>query len=191
MTFPSAVQRYREMAYCPRCGHAYHSADFHAIECLFLCAACGFDFYQNPVPAAVAVVTDAMQPGSVLMLKRSTPPGKGLWCVPGGFVRYGEAPEEAARREAHEEIGAEIDTDSVLCASLVDYAYRGRQICIVEIAYLARLKSSGAKLLSTTREAAALKFVRVGDLLTTPELLAFPEQASVLRALLARQASTR
>jgi ADP-ribose pyrophosphatase YjhB (NUDIX family) len=40
-------------------------------------------------------------------LRRGFDPGAGLWTFPGGFVDLGESVEDAARREAHEEL--EID----------------------------------------------------------------------------------
>ena len=39
---------------------------------------------------------------------RGFEPGKGLWTFPGGFVDLGESVEDAARREAQEEIRAEV-----------------------------------------------------------------------------------
>jgi 8-oxo-dGTP diphosphatase len=190
--FPSITvvpQRYRDFAYCPCCGHSFQKADFHAADCLYLCSTCGFDFYQNPLPSAVVVIPDPERPNSVLVLKRGTQPGFGLWCVPGGFIKYGEPPTEAAAREAHEETRTEVEIGSVLYAGLVDYNYRGRQICIIEIAYLARLRGSAAALADVSDEASEMRFVPVDELLAAPERLAFSEQAEVLRAYQSRLAS--
>jgi 8-oxo-dGTP pyrophosphatase MutT (NUDIX family) len=56
--------------------------------------------------------------GKVLILKRA--PTKAFlpncWDLPGGHVRAGESLEAALRREAREEIGAEIDTLHALIA---------------------------------------------------------------------------
>jgi ADP-ribose pyrophosphatase YjhB (NUDIX family) len=41
----------------------------------------------------------------VLLVKRSVEPQKGFWCLPGGFMELGEAPEKAALRELKEETG--------------------------------------------------------------------------------------
>lgn len=51
---------------------------------------------------AVAVRDDA-----ILLIRRGTPPGQGLWSVPGGRVQRGETLAEAARREMWEETGLE------------------------------------------------------------------------------------
>lgn len=186
LTFPADRQRYRDIAFCPRCGHPFQGGDFHAAECLYLCSACSFDFYQNPLPASVVVLPDPEHPATVLMLKRSTMPGIGLWCVPGGFIKYGETPVAAAAREAHEETGSEVDIGSVLRAGLVDYSYRGRQICIVEIAFLAQLRGTADAVAAASGEASELRFLPLAQLLAAPELLAFPEQAEVLRTYQSR-----
>lgn len=181
--FPAASQRYGEFRFCPRCGGRFADGDFDAAACLFTCRGCGFDFYQNPVPAAVVALEHPGEPGSFLMLRRRTKPGVGLWCVPGGFIGYGELPEEAAAREVREEVGVEARIEGVIRAGLVDYTYRGRQICIVEIAFRAvpagPLPARGA----ATSEASEIAFLRLEQILADPARLAFPEQAEIFRCL--------
>ncbi|MBS1791162.1 MAG: NUDIX domain-containing protein [Acidobacteria bacterium] len=53
-----------------------------------------------------AVVTDAT--GRVLLLEHRFRPGTG-WGIPGGFIKPGEQPETAIRRELREEIGLEVE----------------------------------------------------------------------------------
>ena len=189
--FPAATQRYHDIKFCPRCGQDYGTADFNHSEYYFLCRACSFDFYQNPLPAAVVVVPHPHHVESVLVLKRRTAPSIGRWCVPGGFLRYGETPDAAAQREVREEVGAEVEIGPILRAGLVDYAYRGRQICILEIAYLARLIGAPPAADHVTNEAAELSFYPLAALLATPEILAFPEQIEVVRAFLVHLAGLR
>ncbi|MGD9954061.1 MAG: NUDIX domain-containing protein [Burkholderiales bacterium] len=177
--------RYREYRHCPRCGAPFRAEDFHEAECLFLCAGCGLDFYQNPLPAAVLALTHPERPGALLFLKRSTPPGIGRWCVPGGFIRYGELPAAAAAREAREEVGVEAEIGPILRAGLVDYLYRGRRLCIVEIAFLARPAGPLPAATLVTPEASEIAWLEAAEVLAKPESLAFPEQAGILRAFLA------
>lgn len=176
------VQRYREIGFCPRCGAAYRPEDFHPDDCVFVCPACTFDFYQNPLPSAVVVLVHPVQADALLIMKRRTPPGVGTWCVPGGFIRYGESPEAAAAREVREEVGIDARIGPVLRVGLLDYPYRGRQLCVLEVAYLARLSGPFPAAGLATSEASEIVFRPVGEVLDTPGMLAFPEQAEVLRA---------
>jgi 8-oxo-dGTP diphosphatase len=58
-----------------------------------------------PKPAVGAVV---IHEGKVLLVKRSNPPQKDLWAIPGGSVQFGETLQTAAEREIREETGLTI-----------------------------------------------------------------------------------
>ena len=179
--FPPETQRYCEFRHCPRCGAAFGTGDFRRAACLYLCCRCGFDFYQNPLPAAVAVVVHPDRADALLLLKRRTAPRIGAWCVPGGFITYGEDPVDAAAREVREETGIDAQIGHILQAVLVDYTYRGRQVCVLEIGYLARVRGELPPASRVTEEASEMRFVPVDDVLNNPEMLAFPEQLSLMR----------
>ncbi|MEA2030612.1 MAG: NUDIX hydrolase [candidate division Zixibacteria bacterium] len=66
---------------------------------------CDFVFYQNPIPAAGAII---VQDDKILLVKRAAPPRVGMWCIPAGFMEWGEHPTETARRELKEETGLDI-----------------------------------------------------------------------------------
>jgi len=66
------------------------------------CPRCGWTFYGNPVPAAVALVTRG---GRLLLTRRARPPYAATWDLPGGFLEAGEHPEACLRRELREELG--------------------------------------------------------------------------------------
>jgi len=52
--------------------------------------------------------------GKVLLIKRGNEPNKGLWSIPGGIVKLGESPEEAAIREFKEETGLDAIIENLL-----------------------------------------------------------------------------
>lgn len=74
-----------------------------------------------------------------LLLRRPTPPYRGRWALPGGFVRLGEALDDAARRE----LQAQTDVHDVYLEQLYTFGAprrdpRGR---VVSVAYFALVAS--------------------------------------------------
>ena len=56
----------------------------------------------------VGVGAIVIRNGRILLIKRGSSPGKGLWAPPGGLVELGETVREAAEREILEETGITI-----------------------------------------------------------------------------------
>ncbi|CAA9285517.1 MAG: hypothetical protein AVDCRST_MAG77-4242 [uncultured Chloroflexi bacterium] len=69
-----------------------------------------------PVRPWVGVGVVVVRDGKVLLIQRGRDPGRGLWAVPGGMVDLGETCEEAARREAKEETGLDVEVGEVFWA---------------------------------------------------------------------------
>lgn len=70
------------------------------------CPSCGEKVkeYRNPFPTVDLIIE---VPPGIVLVKRAKDPK--LWALPGGFCEYGESLEDAARREAEEETGLEVE----------------------------------------------------------------------------------
>jgi 8-oxo-dGTP diphosphatase len=65
----------------------------------------GREYRELPRVGVGAIV---IRNGCILLVKRGSSPGKGLWAPPGGLVELGETIREAAEREILEETGITI-----------------------------------------------------------------------------------
>lgn len=98
--------------YCPRCGEDLVVAPAYDGKARPTCEACGFIYFADPKVTAGVLVEDAR--GRVLLGRRSVDPRMSYWAIPSGYVDYGEAPDEAARRELHEETGLDVELTGLL-----------------------------------------------------------------------------
>jgi len=87
--------------FCPLCGTRMVRRDDHG-QTRPTCPACGYIHYRNPVPASGVILQG---PRGVLLVQRRYDPRAGDWCLPAGFMEYGESPERCAVRELFEETG--------------------------------------------------------------------------------------
>lgn len=65
----------------------------------------GREYRELPRVGVGAIV---IREGRILLVKRASSPGKGLWAIPGGLVELGETVREAAERELLEETGVKV-----------------------------------------------------------------------------------
>jgi 8-oxo-dGTP diphosphatase len=95
--------------YCPRCGAKMieKTVDHKKRK---VCPVCKFVYYHNPVPAAGVVIE---KEGKILLVKRKYEPYKGDWCLPAGFMEYGESPEQCAIRETKEELNVDVELEGL------------------------------------------------------------------------------
>ena len=78
---------------------------------------------------------------SILLVRRGVPPFKGLWALPGGFLRNGETLEDCASRELKEETG--LTANALLPVGVFSAPGRDPRGWIVSEAFLS-IVSAGA-----------------------------------------------
>lgn len=98
------------IVYCPYCTQKLDYRELGGKERPF-CPQCDTGFFQDPKLAVAVVIEDQ---GKVALQRRTIDPGAGLWTFPSGFVDRGEPVEEAAIREAWEEVGVRVRLDRLL-----------------------------------------------------------------------------
>lgn len=117
-----------EIRYCSACGNDITRGippDDHAER--FHCASCGHVEYNNPIPLVLCLLHTS---DKVLMIRRAIPPYVDSWAPPGGYIEQGESIDDAAVREIREEVGIEIDPESLMPYSIVSIPTIN-QICII------------------------------------------------------------
>jgi ADP-ribose pyrophosphatase YjhB (NUDIX family) len=161
--------------YCVRCGSVLETRVIEGRE-LRACPNDDFVLWRDPkVTSAVVVEVD----GGVVLGRRAIEPGRGLWCLPGGFVNDDEHPADAAMRECMEEISAAVELTSLIG---VYHVPKQDAPSMVGIAYRARL-ADGAQL----RAGPEMVEVRVFPLDSLPPL-AFPSHRQVIDEFLKSRA---
>jgi mutator protein MutT len=114
--------------FCPKCSAAFETRRLKPFEPeRLVCGACRFVMYLNPKVAAGVVIE---RNGALVLLRREIDPRAGFWVHPGGFVDRGETLEDAARREAREEVGLDVAIDRLLGA----FSYPNSEVVIVSYA---------------------------------------------------------
>jgi 8-oxo-dGTP diphosphatase len=88
--------------------------------------------HKNPKPTTDVVIE--LGDGIVLVRRKNPPHG---WALPGGFIDEGERVAEAARREAKEETGLEVELTELL-GVYSDPKRDPRGICTVSTVFVGR-----------------------------------------------------
>ncbi len=98
--------------YCSRCGTEcidYMEGDILRQRC----PKCGFIHYKNPYPCIAVIVANTE--GKILLGKRGAQSIYPFnWCLPCGYIEYGETYVEAAVREVEEEMGLVTTPEGII-----------------------------------------------------------------------------
>ena len=88
----------------------------------------------------------------VLLVLRKRPPEKGCWSLPGGRVEFLERVEDALARELKEELGVDVEIESLLCVT--DHIVSAENAHWISPAYLVRPLSGDIRNLEPDKTAA-------------------------------------
>jgi 8-oxo-dGTP diphosphatase len=153
--------------YCVNCGAALVARIVEGRE-VEGCLNDDFVLWHDPkVTTAVVVEVD----GGILLGRRAIEPGRGQWCLPGGFVNDDEDPWDAAARECMEEICAPVEMSRLIG---VYHIAKRTAPSMIGIAYAARLADH-------RRPSPGLEMLEVGVFgLDALPPMAFPSHQEVL-----------
>ncbi|MGD9046528.1 MAG: NUDIX hydrolase [Anaerolineae bacterium] len=118
---------------------------------------------EYPSAPIVAVGVIIREGDRILLIRRDKEPSKGRWTFPGGAVELGEPLAHAARREAREETGLEVEIGEVAAVidnMIHDEAGRIRYHYVI-VDYLAQ--PAGGSLQSAT-DVSDARWFRLADL---------------------------
>lgn len=113
-----------KMNFCPQCGSALTTGHAGGRERLICAAACGYVFWNNPLPVVAAIVE--YDNDTVILIQNKGWPADWFGLVT-GFLEKGEEPAHAVLREIKEEIGLNAE----LIAPIGIYTFHQRNELIM------------------------------------------------------------
>jgi NADH pyrophosphatase NudC (nudix superfamily) len=115
---------------CPRCASEQVRVD---AEKVIVCEDCGFTYYHNMAAAVAAIIE---YEGKILLTRRAREPQISMLDLPGGFVDYGEAAEEALAREVYEELNLQIENMKYFTSAPNTYIYKDVLYHVLDILFV-------------------------------------------------------
>jgi 8-oxo-dGTP diphosphatase len=156
-----------DKTYCMKCGHELSPKLIDGRDRL-VCNSCGHIQFENPKVSAGVLIE---REGQVLLAKRASDPFAGHWYLPSGYVEVDETTEEAAKREAREEIGVDVVVQELFTALSYNDDPRGNGVIVI---YLASIYSGEPQ---PGDDVSDVKFFRADSL---PEKIAFGHHRTIL-----------
>jgi len=142
-----------QFRYCPFCGD--NSVELNIDQSRYQCLNCHNVHYINSKPSVCAVI---VRSDSILLVSDSSEKNP-LWDFPGGFLNYGERPEDGLRRELLEELGVEAEAGKLLAAKIDTYS--SDSDFSLNLFYAAKLKSEPIPVGKEIKEVRWFKFDRL------------------------------
>lgn len=159
--------------YCPKCA----SAQFRPSgERAMRCQSCQFEYFFNVAAAVAAVIFNTE--GKILFATRAFQPQKGLFDLPGGFLEFGETPEDALKRELKEELNAEVEITQFIGAFPNEYSFCGHTVHTLDLTYVAQLLSTDIRPMDDVADFQFLGLEEIDD-----EKLAFSSTRNIIHTL--------
>lgn len=123
----------------------------------------------------IFVTADAVvvSSGHVLVIKRKLNPGKGLYAVPGGFIKQNERVKDAAIRELREETGIMLDKlileSSIVDSHVFDYPHRSQRGRTITHGFYFRLKDGKLPYVKGGDDASEAMWISLWDAMKSEE----------------------
>lgn len=140
---------------------------------------------KNPYPAQhLTADSVVIQSGHILLVKRRSEPGKGLWALPGGFKHSSETFKSAALRELKEETKIKVPMPvlegSITQTFMADHPHRSERGTVVSQVFKIDLKPGPLPKVKGSDDAEKAKWIPLSQL---REHMLFEDHYHIIREL--------